>query len=112
MRIEKTVNWFIIKMNIYLPERGYFMAVFKCKMCGGELELQAGSNIVQCPYCGTKQTVPTLDDKLIRLYNRANQYRLNSDFDKAYSAYEAIVSEKNDEAEAYWGMVLSEFGVE
>ena len=53
-----------------------------------------------------------MDDKLIRLYNRANQYRLNSEFDKAYSAYEAIISEKNDEAEAYWGMVLSEFGIE
>ena len=88
------------------------MAIFKCKMCGGELDLQKGVNIVECEYCGTKQTVPTLDDKLIRLYNRANQYRLNSEFDKAYSAYEAIISEKNDEAEAYWGMVLSEFGVE
>ena len=88
------------------------MAIFKCKMCGGELDLQKGVNIVECEYCGTKQTVPTLDDKLIRLYNRANQYRLNSEFDKAYSAYESIISEKNDEAEAYWGMVLSEFGVE
>ncbi len=88
------------------------MAVFKCKMCGGELNLQQGMNIAECPYCGTKQTVPTLDDKLIRLYNRANQYRLDNEFDKAYSAYEAIVAEKNDEAEAYWGMVLSEFGIE
>ena len=81
-------------------------------MCGGELDLQQGMNIAECPYCGTKQTVPTLDDKLIRLYNRANQYRLDNEFDKAYSAYEAIVAEKNDEAEAYWGMVLSEFGIE
>ena len=88
------------------------MAVFKCKMCGGELELKKDVNIVECSYCGTKQTVPTVDDKLIRLYNRANQYRLNNEFDKAYSAYEAIISDKNDEAEAYWGMVLSEFGVE
>ena len=88
------------------------MAVFKCKMCGGELELQKGMNIAECPYCGTKQTVPTLDEKLVRLYNRANQYRLDNEFDKAYGAYEAIVSEKNDEAEAYWGMLLSEFGVE
>ena len=78
------------------------MSVFKCKMCGGELDLQIGVNIVECSYCGTKQTVPTLDEKLIRLYNRANQYRLNSEFDKAYSAYETIVFEKSDEAEAYW----------
>ena len=89
------------------------MAVFKCKMCGGELELQKGMNIAECPYCGTKQTVPYLDDdKKLRLYNRANQYRLENEFDKAYSAYETIISEKEDEAEAYWGLVLSEYGVE
>ena len=71
------------------------MAIFKCKMCGGELELQKGVNIAECPYCGTKQTVPYLDDdKKLRLYNRANQYRLDSEFDKAYSAYETIISEK------------------
>ncbi len=89
------------------------MAIFKCKMCGGELELQKGMNIAECPYCGTKQTVPYLDDdKKLRLYNRANQYRLDNEFDKAYSAYETIISEKEDEAEAYWGLVLSEYGVE
>ena len=89
------------------------MAVFKCKMCGGELEIQKGMNIAECPYCGTKQTVPYLDDdKKLRLYNRANQYRLDNEFDKAYSAYETIISEKEDEAEAYWGLVLSEYGVE
>ena len=89
------------------------MAIFKCKMCGGELELQKGMNIAECPYCATKQTVPYLDDeKKLRLYNRANQYRLDNEFDKAYSAYETIISEKEDEAEAYWGLVLSEYGVE
>lgn len=89
------------------------MAILKCKMCGGELELQQGTNIAECPYCGTKQTVPFLDDdKKARLYNRANQYRLNSEFDKAYSAYETIIAEKADEAEAYWGLILSEYGVE
>lgn len=89
------------------------MATLKCKMCGGELELTQGTNIAECPYCGTKQTVPFLDDdKKARLYNRANQYRLNNEFDKAYSAYETIITEKADEAEAYWGLILSEYGVE
>lgn len=89
------------------------MAVFKCKMCGGELDIKLGSTITDCPYCGTRQTVPFLDDdKKTRLYNRANGYRLDSEFDKAYGAYETIISEKPDEAEAYWGLVLSEYGVE
>ncbi len=89
------------------------MAFFKCKMCGGELELQSGGNIAECLYCGSKQTVPVIsDDKKLRLYNRAIQYRLNNEFEKAYSAYETIIAEKEDEAEAYWGLVLSEYGVE
>lgn len=89
------------------------MTMFKCKMCGGELELQPNVSIAECLYCGTKQTVPQIDDdKKARLYNRANQYRLNNEFDKAYSAYETIIAEKEDEAEAYWGLVLSEYGVE
>ena len=39
------------------------MAVIKCKMCGGALEIQAGASIVECEYCGTKQTLPKLDDE-------------------------------------------------
>ena len=87
--------------------------MLKCKMCGGDLTLTPNSNLATCEYCGTTQTVPTLsDDKMTRLYNRANQYRMDCQFDKAYSAYEAIVNDKPDEAEAYWGMLLSEYGVE
>lgn len=89
------------------------MAIIKCKMCGGDLVLTEGSTIATCEYCGTQQTVPTIDDdKKARLYNRANQYRMDSEFDKAYAAYESIVNDQPDEAEAYWGMLLSEYGVE
>ncbi len=89
------------------------MAVFKCKMCGGNLEITGESSVVTCEYCGTQQTLPKLDDdKIARLYNRANEYRLNNEFDKAYGAYEAIISEKEDEPEAYWGLVLCNYGIE
>lgn len=89
------------------------MALFKCKMCGGELELQENSNIAECLYCGSKQTVPIINnDKKLRLYNRAIQYRLENEFEKAYNAYESIIAENEDESEAYWGLVLSEYGVE
>lgn len=89
------------------------MAIIKCKMCGGDLALVKGSSVATCEYCGTQQTVPAVDDdKKARLYNRANQYRMDSEFDKAYSAYESIVNDEPEEAEAYWGMLLSEYGVE
>ena len=89
------------------------MAVFKCKMCGGELNINPGDTVVTCEYCGTTQTIPYLDsDKKARLFNRANEYRLNNEFDKAYSSYETIINEEPEEAEAYWGLILSEYGVE
>ena len=89
------------------------MAVFQCKMCGGDLTLMPGSNLAVCQYCGSQQTVPAIDDdKKARLYNRANRYRLDCEFDKAYNAYESIVNDEPTEAEAYWGLVLSEYGVE
>ncbi len=51
-------------------------------------------------------TIPHIDsDKKARLFNWANQLRLNNEFDKAYDAYKEIVSEDSEEAEAYWGMI-------
>lgn len=37
------------------------MAVFKCKMCGGEMTLNGNTTVGVCPYCGTTQTFPRLD---------------------------------------------------
>ena len=87
--------------------------IIKCKMCGGDLILAKDSTIATCEFCGTQQTVPLIgDDKKARLFIRANQYRMDSEFDKAYSTYESIVNDEPENAEAYWGMLLSEYGVE
>ncbi len=89
------------------------MAVFKCKMCGGDLEIQEGLTICECEYCGTKQTIPALDnEKKLNLFNRANRLRFNSEFDKAASIYENIIAEFPEEAEGYWGLVLCNYGIE
>lgn len=89
------------------------LTIIKCKMCGGDLILAKDSTIATCEFCGTQQTVPLIgDDKKARLFNRANQYRMDSEFDKAYSTYESIVNDEPENAEAYWGMLLSEYGVE
>lgn len=87
--------------------------ILKCKMCGGDIEVSNDMTVGTCLYCGSTMTLPRIDsDKKARLFNRANQYRLNNEFDKAYGAYKAIVHEDDQEAEAYWGMLLSEYGVE
>ena len=89
------------------------MATFKCKMCGGALEIQQGDTIVECEYCGAKQTLPKLDDeKLANLYDRANHFRRNNEFDKASSIYERILNEDGTDAEAYWSLVLCRYGIE
>lgn len=32
------------------------MAVLKCKMCGGTLDIQEDMTVCECEYCGSKQT--------------------------------------------------------
>lgn len=87
--------------------------LLKCKMCGGDISVSADMTIGTCQYCGSTMTLPHIDtDKKARLFNHANQYRLNNEFDKAYDAYKAISEEDEQEAEAYWGMILSEYGIE
>ncbi len=89
------------------------MPDFKCKMCGGSLELSDGLSIAVCEYCGTKQTVPKLDtEKRTTLYQRADHFRRNNDFDKAIEIYEEILKEDNSDAEAYWLLVLCRYGIE
>ena len=89
------------------------MAVFKCKMCGGDLEVTEGMKVIECDFCGTTQTVPTAKDENIQsLFNRANTLRMKSEFDKAEAIYEKIVQAKEDECEAYWGIILCRYGIE
>ena len=87
--------------------------ILKCKMCGGDIEVSQDMTVGKCLFCGSTMTLPRIDsDKKARLFNRANEYRLNNEFDKAYDAYKTITEEDEQEAEAYWGMILSEYGVE
>ena len=89
------------------------MALFKCKMCGGSLEITSGATVIECEYCGTKQTLPKLDDdKRANMYDRANHFRRNKEFDKAMGIYEQILNEDNTDAEAYWSIVLCRYGIE
>ena len=89
------------------------MAIFKCKMCGGSLEISENQFVATCEYCGTKQTLPKLDnEKKLALFSRANNLRIKSEFDKAAGIYESIIAEFRDEAEAYWGLVLCKYGIE
>lgn len=89
------------------------MAILKCKMCGGNLEVPENSTICECEYCGSMQTLPKLDnDKKNNLYDRANHFRRNNEYDKAMGIYEQILNEDRTDAEAYWSLVLCRYGIE
>ena len=46
------------------------MAVLKCKMCGGDLDIiSEESSIAKCQYCKTKQTIPkAMDENMQNIY--------------------------------------------
>lgn len=90
------------------------MAVLKCKMCGANLEIpEKKETVCTCEYCGTKQTLPKLDnDEQLNLFDRANHFFRNNEYDKATSIYERILMEDPEAAEAYWSLVLCRYGIE
>ena len=77
------------------------MAIIKCKMCGGDLNIIQGVSTAACEYCGSVQTVPNADDekKLIQ-FERAERLRRQCEFDKAAGIYESIVADFRQEANA------------
>ena len=87
--------------------------IFKCKMCGGTLDVKEGQSIAECEFCGTKQTIPvTNNEKSFNLHNRANALRLRNEFDKAIIVYENILTDNPDDVEAHWGLLLCKYGIE
>lgn len=87
--------------------------VFKCKMCGGDITPINGTNTGKCEYCKSIMTLPDLNnEKIVNLYNRANDLRLSNEFDKAYDIYEKILELDNNQLEAHWGLLLCKYGVE
>ena len=89
------------------------MAIIKCKMCGGDIELSPDKTFGTCEYCGSTMTLPKVsDDQRAALFNRGNHFRRSGEFDKALAIYENIVREDDTDAEAHWCCALCRFGIE
>lgn len=87
--------------------------IFKCKMCGGDIEPIASTNTGKCKYCKSVMTLPnSFDEKIVNLYNRANFLRISNEFDKAKEVYENILGIDNEQIEAHWGLILCKYGIE
>ena len=89
------------------------MSVIRCKICGGDLNVVDGTTVAVCEYCGTRQTLPRInDEQRIAAFNRGDHFRKISEFDKALSVYERIIAEDDTDAEAHWCAALSRYGIE
>ncbi len=89
------------------------MAIIKCKMCGGDIELSSDKTFGTCEYCGSTMTLPKVsDEQRTAAFNRGNHFRRIGEFDKALTVYERIVQEDDTDAEAHWCCALCRFGIE
>lgn len=87
------------------------MAVLKCKMCGGPIRVM-GPRIGECEDCGTRVLLPIInEERIVNLYNRGNHFREVGEYDRAYSAYESIIAQDRDDAEAHWCLLLCRYGI-
>lgn len=87
--------------------------LYICTMCGGNISFNPGDRIGTCDSCGRQGTVPQdSDEQRLHQFNRANQYRQRSEFEKALANYERILDDNEDDAEAHWGAFLSRYGIE
>lgn len=86
--------------------------VFKCKICGGQVQVDRAAGICICEYCGTKQTLPQFaDDSSKRLFDSGNNYLQHSEYDKAEHVFNQLLSLNPQDAEIYWDLVLCKYGV-
>ena len=89
------------------------MAIIKCKMCGGDIDISPDKTFGTCEYCGSTMTLPKVDDEQrAAAFNRGNHFRRSGEFDKALAVYERIVAEDDNDAEAHWCCALCRFGIE
>ena len=89
------------------------MAILRCEICGGTLEIKEGASVVVCPFCGTKQTIPQNNfnissGNIDMLLKRAYMACEDGDFAKADVFAEKILDINIEHAEAYIVKLLAE----
>ena len=95
------------------------MSLFKCKMCGGDLEIAEGVTIAECEYCGTKQTVikesvvtSSSNTNIEPLLKRAFMFLEDGEWDNANEYCEKVLDIDPENARAYLGKLMAELNVD
>ncbi len=89
------------------------MEVLECLKCKGQVVLEENGQVGKCASCDTAYYFKAEKNaRVISLLNQANISRLRGDFDGAILAYQIVLKEDETDADAYWGITLSKFGIE
>lgn len=85
----------------------------ECQTCGGSIALSADGKSGRCEFCGNVYHYrEPKSPAVIMGLNEANEYRRNNDFDSAIIKYRSVLTQVHDDADVYWGLTLSEYGIE
>ncbi len=101
------------------------MAILKCKICGGDLNVAEGQTVCECDYCGSRQTVPTLDsekkltvvvqqqwnENAAPLLERVFMFLEDGNWNSANEYCEKVLDIDPRNAEAYLGKLMAELKV-
>ena len=85
---------------------------FKCTKCGHTNSIPDGLRITKCESCGGLFIVPAQFASEENIYQLAGEARACRDFETALAHYEHILEADPSETEAYWGYLLSKYGIE
>ena len=102
------------------------MSIFKCKMCGGSLEVDDNQKVCVCEYCGTRQTVPKYEDNYHKsadsenrdkpstevLLNRVTIFLADKNWENADKYCEKALDINPECAEAYLGKLMAELKID
>ncbi len=87
------------------------MAVFKCKMCGTEIDTEKHGTNNKCEICGAMYAFRPVERRIADWYDEADALRRDCEFDSAETIYRKIITNDETQADAYWGAVLCKYCV-
>ena len=88
----------------------------QCDKCGGLNDIETRDTVVTCSYCRMPLVVPQFigggEATEFEDFNRAGELRRGWQYDDSVEAYDEILRNDPNNAEAHWGRALARYGVE
>ena len=85
--------------------------LLQCQNCGGGIVMKSSQNGV-CRHCKSEYFFDTnFSNQVTSMLNEANKDRRMADYDRAISGYQEVLKIDNTNAEAYYGLFISEYGI-